>query len=276
MKFFHTCLTIATSVATYVAAAPVAGSDSSSVPGTDGLQFTIDDKSGYAAGSNAYWIGFLTDNDDVDLVMKHLQESSLKILRVWGFNDVNTVPSDGTVWYQRHASNKSTINTGKDGLQRLDYVVSSAEKHDVKLIINFVNNWDDYGGMAAYIKAYGGSHTDWYTNSDIQQAYQTYIKAVVSRYQSSSAVFAWELANEPRCNGCDTSVLHDWISKTSKYIKTLDSTHMVCIGDGMFLSGWCRTDRRRGIWPRHPVGRKLSLHLRGGIGLRKEPGHFNH
>lgn len=201
-------------------------------PTTNGLQFEIDGKTGYFAGSNSYWIGFLTNNDDVDLVFDHMAESGLKILRVWGFNDVNTVPSSGTVYYQLLQDGTATINTGEDGLQRLDYVVASAEARGVKLIINFVNNWSDYGGIAAYATAFGGSQTSWYTNTAAQTAYRAYIEAVVSRYIDSPAVFAWELANEPRCKGCDVSVLYDWIKSTSAYIKSLDSKHMVAIGDG--------------------------------------------
>ncbi|KAJ5325140.1 uncharacterized protein N7506_008242 [Penicillium brevicompactum] len=195
-------------------------------PTTNGLQFEIDGKTSYFAGSNSYWIGFLTNNDDVDLVFDHMDETGLRILRIWGFNDVNSVPSAGTVYYQLLQDGTATINTGADGLQRLDYVIASAEAHKVKLIINFVNNWSDYGGMAAYVTAFGGSQTSWYTNTAAQTAYQAYIKAVVSRYKDSPAVFAWELANEPRCNGCDTSVLYNWIKTTSAYIKSLDSKHM--------------------------------------------------
>jgi mannan endo-1,4-beta-mannosidase len=214
-------------------------STSSATPGsfasTSGLQFVIDGKTGYFAGSNSYWIGFQKNNADVDLVFSHLQESGLKILRVWGFNDVNQKPTDGSVYYQLLADGKATVNTGEDGLQRLDYVVSSAEKHGVKLIINFVNYWDDYGGINAYNKAFGGSKPDFYTSNAMQTAYRAYIKAVVSRYIDSSAIFAWELANEPRCQGCDTSVLHNWIESTSKYIKKLDPKHMVAIGDGTLI-----------------------------------------
>ncbi|KAK7714409.1 mannan endo-1,4-beta-mannosidase A-2 [Diaporthe eres] len=115
-----------------------------------GTLFNVDGKTGYFAGTNSYWIGFLTNNADVDLVMSHLQTSGLKILRVWGFNDVNTTPGSGTVWYQSLSGSTPTINTGANGLQRLDYVVKSAEAHGIKLIINFVNNWDDYGGIKAY------------------------------------------------------------------------------------------------------------------------------
>lgn len=219
--------------------------------------FNVDGKTGYFAGTNSYWIGFLTNNANVDLVMSHLQTSGLKILRVWGFNDVNTTPGSGNVWYQSLSGSTPTINTGANGLQRLDYVVKSAEVHGIKLIINFVNNWDDYGGIKAYTNCesslfqdlptfplpefqdyhkarvsrkhvtgtspssatiirsllirsvdQSGSHTTWYTNSAAQAQYRTYIKAVVSRYITRTAVFAWELANEPRCSGCSTDVIY--------------------------------------------------------------------
>ncbi|KAL2807712.1 putative mannan endo-1,4-beta-mannosidase F [Aspergillus granulosus] len=208
---------------------------STDFPSANGLNFTIDGVTDYFAGSNSYWISMLTNDADVDLVLDHIAESGHKILRIWGFSDINTDPWSGQVWFQRHENGASTINTGADGLQRLDAVVNSAEQRGIKLIINFVNNWDDYGGMTAYLNAYGGTtKTDWYTNANIQAAYRTYIDAVVSRFIDSPAIFAWELANEPRCNGCDTSILYNWIADTSAYIKSLDPLHMVCIGDEGF------------------------------------------
>lgn len=209
---------------------------SSSFAKVDGLKFNIDGETKYFAGTNAYWLPFQTKNADVDSVFKNLKESGLKILRVWGFNDVNTVPQDGVVYFQLHdkATGKTTINTGADGLERLDYVVSAAEKNGIKLIIPFVNYWDDYGGMEAYVTAYGGSKTDWYTDKKIQSVYQAYIKAVISRYNNSSAIFAWELANEPRCAGCNTDIIANWVAKTSAYIKSLDPKHMVTTGEGLF------------------------------------------
>ncbi|CAL3965890.1 unnamed protein product [Diplocarpon coronariae] len=152
--------------------------------------FTVNGRRGCFMGTNTYYIGFLNNNADIDLVMSH------------------------------HAATP-VINTGANGLQRLDYVVRSAEAHGISLIINFVNNWDDFGGITAYAT---------FTESRGQ--------LVVARYESSTAVFAWELANEPRCNGCDTSVLTGWIASTSAYVKSLDSNHMVCIGDeGFGLNG---------------------------------------
>jgi mannan endo-1,4-beta-mannosidase len=200
----------------------------------NGTRFSIDGKTGYFAGTNSYWIGFLTNNRDVDTVLDHISSSGLKILRVWGFNDVNARPGSGTVWYQLLSSSGSQINTGADGLQRLDYVVQSAEKRGVKLIINFVNNWDDYGGMSAYVKAFGGTKEGWYTNAKAQDQYRKYVKAVVSRYAGSPAVFAWELANEPRCKGCSTGVVYQWATDISAYIRSLDASHMITLGDEGF------------------------------------------
>lgn len=101
-------------------------------------------------------------------------------------------------------------------------------------MLNFVNNWSDYGGIAAYTAAFGANATQWFTDETSQRVYQNYINVLVNRYKSSSAIFAWELANEPRCTGCDTSVLTKWANDTSAYIKSLDSSHLVTLGD----EGW--------------------------------------
>ncbi|KAK6076058.1 fungal cellulose binding domain-containing protein [Seiridium cupressi] len=207
-------------------------------PTTDGTLFNLDGVTKYYPGTNSYWISFLTNNNDVDTTLDALVDSGLKILRIWGFNDVNTVPADGTVYFQYLSASGSTINTGANGLERLDYVVSAAEARDIKLVIPFVNEWDDYGGIQAYVNAFGGTKTSWYTDAASQAQYQAYIKAVVSRFTDSPAILAWELGNEARCNGCDTSVIYNWAKTTSEYIKSLDSNHLVTTGiEGFGLPG---------------------------------------
>ncbi|KAF7551313.1 hypothetical protein G7Z17_g5091 [Cylindrodendrum hubeiense] len=217
--------------ATATSSKPPVGTE---IPTTSGTLFTIDGETKYFAGTNCYWCSFLPLQSDAELVMTHLEAAGLKILRIWGFNDVNTKPTDSTVWFQYLSSSGSEINTGANGLQRLDWIVEAAENHGIKLIINFVNNWDDYGGMKAYTNAFGGDHVGWYTNTQAQAQYRTYIDAIVSRYSDSSAIFAWELANEPRCNGCDTDVIFEWGTEISQYIKALDSKHLVTLGDEGF------------------------------------------
>lgn len=133
--------------------------------------------------------------------------------RVWGFGSVNTDPGPETVFFQLLNSTGSYINYAANGIPRLDAVVSYAEQHGIKLVLNFVNNWSDLGGIASYNAAFGGNATTWYTDSESQKVYKDYIKLLVNRYKCSPAIFAWELANEPRCHGCPTSTIYNWATE---------------------------------------------------------------
>ncbi|KAF8854067.1 family 5 putative glycoside hydrolase [Acephala macrosclerotiorum] len=247
-----TSAVLSLALASCVAAAPAILSSSTKQPAcaypigksgsnakVSGRLFEIDGKVEYFAGSNAWWLGHLSKNSDVDIALEEVANTGYKILRVWGFGDVNTIPDPSAtdpnkVYFQILNSTGSYINFGADGLQRLDYVISSAEKYAVKLVLPFVNNWGDYGGIAAYGNAFGNNATTFYTNAAAQNAYKAYIKTLVTRYSKSSAIFAWELCNEPRCHGCDTSVITNWATEISSYIKSLDPEHMVTLGD----EGW--------------------------------------
>ena len=98
----------------------------------------------------------------------------------------------------------------------------------------FGRKWDDYGGIKAYTNAFGSDHQGWYTNTAAQAQYQRYVAAIVNRYKSDPTIFAWELSNEVRCNGCNVSVIYDWAVKNSAYVKSLDPNHMVTLGDEGF------------------------------------------
>ncbi|KAJ5585285.1 uncharacterized protein N7459_005085 [Penicillium hispanicum] len=50
---------------------------STDVPGTQGSNFTIDDQAGHFPGTNSYWISYLTDDADVDLVLDPVSASSV-------------------------------------------------------------------------------------------------------------------------------------------------------------------------------------------------------
>ncbi|CAD6567956.1 MAG: hypothetical protein ASARMPREDX12_000851 [Alectoria sarmentosa] len=201
----------------------------------EGRMFQIQSKTQFFAGTNAWWLGQLQNNTDVFNVFADLALSQLKVARVWGFSETNDAATASGVYYQVLNSSGQYFNfDSSTGIPRLDYVVSTAEAKGVKLVLPLANHWGDLGGVPAYTTAFGGNSTSWYTDAQSQAAYKNYINLIVNRYKSSAGIFAWELCNEPRCSGCSTSVITNWASDISAYIKTLDSQHMVALGD----EGW--------------------------------------
>lgn len=178
------------------------------------------------------------------------------VTRVWGFSETNNAAApqnpnyfqvlNSTGQYFNCDPNngmstsqtlKLTLTKKLSGIGRLDYVVSTAEAKGVKLVIPLLNNYGDLGGIPAYTAAFGCNSTSFYTDTQCQSAYKNYVKFIVSRYKASPAIFSWELANEPRCSTCPTSVITNWATSISAYIKSLDSNHMVALGD----EGWFDT-----------------------------------
>ena len=51
------------------------------------------------------------------------------------------IPQDG-VWFQLIANGSVSVNTGPNGLQRLDSVVKIAEEEGIFLILSLTNNWN--------------------------------------------------------------------------------------------------------------------------------------
>lgn len=83
-------------------------------------------------GTNAYWLAFLTSDTDVNRAFDAMKAANLKVVRTWAFNDAMNCNG---VYFQCWNGNTPTINTGSNGLQRLDTVVRAAERTGVKLVL---------------------------------------------------------------------------------------------------------------------------------------------
>jgi mannan endo-1,4-beta-mannosidase len=196
------------------------------------------------AGTNAYWLA-QNSNADIDKAFADIAAAGLTTVRTWGFNDVTSRLNYGA-FYQLWQNGQATFNTGDYGISRFDYVVQSAKAHGIRLIVPLTNNWGDYGGMDVYVSQLGGgTHDAFYTNQRIITAYQSYINNFVGRYVDEPTIMAWELANEPRCKGstgstssaCTPATVTQWATTISAYIKSIDSNHLVAIGDEGFFQG---------------------------------------
>lgn len=216
----------------------------------DGNKFMLDGKSFYFAGSNAYYFPFNEQASDVEKGLIAAKQAGLTVFRTWGFNDKNKtyiqtgLPQYGSEGagatnnvFQVWDSGKPTIK-----LEAFDKVINAAEKTGMKLIVALTNNWADYGGMDVYTVNLGGKyHDDFYRLPAIKGAFKNYVRAFVSRYASSPAIMAWELANEPRCGAdnvrnlprsehCTPELLTAWIDEMSSFVKSIDRHHLVTWG----------------------------------------------
>ncbi|KAK5069269.1 hypothetical protein LTR64_008436 [Lithohypha guttulata] len=226
---------------TLLAASAIATALPQAVPATSTSSapvFEIDGAKQYFAGTNTWWLSHILSDDDVDRALAEIAASDLKVTRVWGFGNTNN-GVDQPVYFQYldNTTMTITINEGANGIPRLDSVVRSAEKHGVQLVLPMLNNWDDLGGINTYCNYFGCNKTTFWTDPGAQEAYKNYVSFIVQRYKDSPAIFSWQLANEPRCPNCSTSVITKWAHDVSRLIKSLDPNTRVSLGDEGWLCG---------------------------------------
>jgi mannan endo-1,4-beta-mannosidase len=218
------------------------------------------------SGTNNYYIIY-QPKPMVDDVLQSAKDLGLPVIRTWGFIDVGSpdgsVPhvdtaGDGTkngVYFQSWDTEhkRPAYNDGDNGLSRLDYAIAKAGELGLKIIVVLTNNWRDFGGMDQYLTWYGKSaHHEFYTAPEVKQAYRDWAAHLVTRvnsvngktYKDDPTIFAWELANEPRCKGTGpgspgwtNATMVGWAGEMSAYIKSIDPNHLVSVGDEGFLNG---------------------------------------
>ncbi|KAG1827299.1 glycoside hydrolase superfamily [Suillus subaureus] len=259
--------------ASTVAAIPSRTTDkraSSPFVSTSGPGFVVNGSSLKYIGTNAYWLPTLNTNEDIWNTLGNISALGIKVIRLWAFNDVDTIPVNGT-WFQLIKDGTVSVNDGPNGLQKLDTVIQMAEQRGLYVILSLTNNWypfvnstnsttsgtnnssirnylsNNYGGMDLYVRQFGlQNHDQFYTNSSILTSFMNYTTQVVSRYVNSPSVFSYELANDPRCNStlpasptCTTETITTWHATVAAHIRSIDPNHLISSGVGGYLCTDC-------------------------------------
>lgn len=226
--------------------------------------FVVNGKPFCFSGANNYYLGYQSREAVLD-VLETAAEMQLGVVRIWGFLDRGSL--DGRVRSVREPGHKDGVyfqywdsvrrrpayNDGPDGLERLDFVLHHARRLGLRLVVVLTNNWRDFGGMDQYLAWYGlDQHHLFFTDARVRTAYKDWSHHLITRtnsidgvlYSEDPAVFAWELANEPRTtngedfdrqDGWDHTTLTRWAREMSAHVKALDPNHMVAVGDEGFL-----------------------------------------
>ena len=133
----------------------------------------------------------------------------------------------------------------EEGLQALDALLAEAERMHVRLLLVLENNWPDYGGIAAVVNAIApdeGLPSDAFWSDPRAIAAQLeLIEAIVGRtnsvtgrpYAEDPTIFAWELANEPRCTDlllCGANTLSQWAKSMGDKVREAGALQPVAWG----------------------------------------------
>ncbi|WRX26176.1 Glycoside hydrolase [Theobroma cacao] len=199
----------------------------------------------YVNGWNSYWLmqESVWGGPSRSRVSKMLQRGAqmgLTVCRTWAFSDGN-------------GPNALQISPGvfnERVFRGLDYVIVEARKHGIRLVLSLVNNLNNFGGKAQYVRwaqeagiNVSSSSDSFFSHPMIKDYYKAYVKAILSRknsltgvkYSDEPAIFAWELMNEPRCESSSSAPIlqlgaQAWITEMAAFVKSLDQKHLVTVG----------------------------------------------
>ncbi|MBT0586823.1 beta-mannanase man5E [Alteromonas oceanisediminis] len=150
-------------------------------------------------------------------------------------------PDDSACGRQTHI-NSPVIEGGmpqlnEQAMKVYDRMIALADKHNLRLILPFIDHWQWWGGRAELAAFYGETGADFYrTDSKTYKAYLHIIESVITRknsltgrhYFEEKAIMAWETGNELKDS---TS---EFVSATAAKIKSLAPNQLVV--DGNYLS----------------------------------------
>jgi mannan endo-1,4-beta-mannosidase len=238
---------------------------------SSGGQLTLNGVPFRFGGGNSYVLMY-SPPATVNQILETAASSNFKVVRTWGWIDIGELNGTGSingpqngVYFQYWTGTAPAYNDGANGLQMLDYEVYEAGQLGLKLIITLTDNWANFGGMDQYVEWAGDQyHDQFYTDPRIITWYENWVSHVMNRvntftgvaYKNDPTIAIWELANEPRCQGsgtssggfptsssCSTQTLISWISQVAPFVKSVDSNHLVSVGDeGFFCTDPSSTD----------------------------------
>jgi mannan endo-1,4-beta-mannosidase len=162
---------------------------------------------------------------------------------MWNFHNDQLDSSDlnvhGTyLLYWNPATQSIAVNTGANGMQKIDFLIAEAAKRHLRLILAFIDFWPFAGGTQQMRAWYGSAdqYSFFFTDARTNQDYMDWVRSVIDRrntltgvvYRDDPTIMAWELMNEPEA---PLWIRDPWMSKMSSYVKSLDPNHLVTTGE---------------------------------------------
>jgi mannan endo-1,4-beta-mannosidase len=164
----------------------------------------------------------------------------------------------------------------EEGLEALDRVLFTAAEHGVRLMLMLTNNWTDFGGAPAVLEMVapgeGLPKNAFWSEPRAIEAQLAYQRALATRvntlsgrlYAEDPTIFAWELANEARCEReqtrelCDEATLVNWAKRMSDGLREAGVHQLIAWGGSGYLGQYGEDLRAIGLGGGVDV---LTLHM---------------
>lgn len=168
-----------------------------------------------------------------------IREMGGRVVRVYPFSfqkDINDYP--------RHF----LFSDGKWILNEIlfsdvDRALAVANANNIRVIIPFIDRWDYWGGIPTFELRNNLKDSDFFTNSMLRNQFKEVLSIILNRvnslngikYKNDPTILAWETGNELDYLG--SRVPSEWTLDITKYIKSLDTNHLIIDGSNGAL-GW--------------------------------------
>lgn len=170
---------------------------------------------------------FRLPNDfEINDALGTIEQLGGQVVRIYALSvrradDPSTMP--------RHILGPGKFN--EEAFVALDHVLAAANRHRVRLIIPFVDNWIWWGGIRELAGFRGKSQREFWTDPQVFDDYRQIVSFLVNRvntvtgtrYRDDKAILAWETGNE-------LGATEDWTRRAAAAIKSLDPNHLVLDG----------------------------------------------
>lgn len=214
-----------------------------------------DGKPYHYVGTN-FWYGMnlaVTDKERLIRELDRLNKLEIKNLRIIAGSE----GSINTPWSVQPTMQKQPGVYNEELWIGLDFLLAEMKKRNMTAVVCLNNFWPWSGGFAQYVSWANKNETipypppaeggDWrtyqqysarfYNDKKAQNWFENHIEKVVNRvnsinqipYKKDTTIMAWQLANEPEGSN-NVEAYRNWIHQTAKFIKSLDSNHLVSIG----------------------------------------------
>ncbi len=220
--------------------------------------FVKNDSFHFIKGANYWYGGHIACTDSG---LERLR-SELDFMKNQGINNLRIMAlseGDSTYKYRIGQSFQSELGVFSDNIIGLDYLLAELHKRNMTAVMVLGNNWEWSGGFGQYLDWHKGKHgsnilpktenwnwgdyckyiSQFYSCEFCKNNHWNAVERIIKRtnsidgilYLEHPAIFAWELANEPRPMQSESWEDYKlWIKTLSTQVKSIDSNHLITIG----------------------------------------------